>query len=307
MKSFLPLTRKQTTFPALVLFLLLAMSELASSQPGQEEPNKPHHYRLTLAMHVVIMGVIAVSFAVFTLYCIRHCCMEAADGSVNSPMAEARRMTNATVACGLDASMIETFPTFIYSEVKTQKIGNGALECAICLNEFQDDETLRLLPICHHVFHSHCIDAWLQGHVTCPVCRIDLADQQQMADDEPVEPEVITETDVESQQPVIPEPAVERVARVRLPRSHTTGHSLILPGECTERFTLRLPDDLINNIMANRKITRSNSLSVLPRRSGKPVPVDRSMDRWDKWLFLKTPPFMWRRREDGCIRRGGSI
>ncbi|XP_013705718.3 E3 ubiquitin-protein ligase ATL31-like [Brassica napus] len=188
-------------------------------------------------------------------------------------------MTNATAAHGLDASVIKTFPTFIYSEVKTQKIGNGALECAICLNEFQDDETLRLLPKCDHVFHPHCIGAWLQGHVTCPVCRTNLADQHHRT--EPVEPEVITETDVESQQPVIPEPAVESVARVKLPRSHTTGHSMILPGECTERFTLRLPNGLRMKLMANGKIRRSNSLLVLPR-SGPSTdePVDWSLDRW---------------------------
>ncbi|KAL0658526.1 hypothetical protein Bca4012_079111 [Brassica carinata] len=253
MKSFLPLTIKQTALPALVLFLLLAMSELASSQPAQEDPNKPYDYRRTLIM-------------------------EAADGSVNHLVRE-RRMTNATAAHGLDASVIKTFPTFIYSEVKTQKIGNGALECAICLNEFQDDETLRLLPKCDHVFHPHCIGAWLQGHVTCPVCRTNLADQHHRT--EPVEPEVITETDVESQQPVIPEPAVESVARVKLPRSHTTGHSMILPGECTERFTLRLPNGLRMKLMANGKIRRSNSLLVLPR-SGPSTdePVDWSLDRW---------------------------
>ncbi|KAG2238542.1 hypothetical protein Bca52824_092207 [Brassica carinata] len=291
MKSLLPLTRKQYTF---VMFLLLAGSELASSQPGQSDPSNPYEYsgRLSPAMAGFVVAVVAMLFFVgfFTVY-LRHCTHAAADGSVNHLVRE-RRMTNATAAHGLDASVIKTFPTFIYSEVKTQKIGNGALECAICLNEFQDDETLRLLPKCDHVFHPHCIGAWLQGHVTCPVCRTNLADQHHRT--EPVEPEVITETDVESQQPVIPEPAVESVARVKLPRSHTTGHSMILPGECTERFTLRLPNGLRMKLMANGKIRRSNSLLVLPR-SGPST---------DEPLFIKTPPFMWRSRDDGSIRRG---
>ena len=295
MKSFLPLTRKQNALPALVLFLLLSVSELASSQPAQ------HSHRLALTIYLVIFCVIAFFLILaFLPDCIRRC-NEAVNGSVDPSVGGARGETNATVARGIDASMIETFPTFIYSEVKTQKIGNGALECAICLNEFGDDETLRLLPKCDHVFHAHCIGAWLQGHVTCPVCRTNLAySQQQMA--EPVEPEVITETDIESQQPVISEPVVESVARVKLVRSHTTGHSVILPGECTERFTLRLPYDLRKKIRANWKMNRSNSLSVLPRSTGKPV--DRSLDRWDQWLFIKSPQFMWRRRDDGSIRRG---
>ncbi|KAF9604768.1 hypothetical protein IFM89_010309 [Coptis chinensis] len=62
----------------------------------------------------------------------------------------------------------------MYSVVKGLKIGKGALECAVCLNEFEDDETLRLLPKCDHVFHPECIDAWLASHTTCPVCRANL-------------------------------------------------------------------------------------------------------------------------------------
>ncbi|WZZ04285.1 hypothetical protein YC2023_090206 [Brassica napus] len=77
-------------------------------------------------------------------------------------------------ACGLDASVIETFPTFRYSTVKTLRIGKAALECPVCLNGFEDDETLRLIPQCCHVFHTCCIDAWLRSHVTCPLCRANL-------------------------------------------------------------------------------------------------------------------------------------
>ena len=44
----------------------------------------------------------------------------------------------------------------------------------MCLNEFEDDERLRLIPKCDHVFHPECIDAWLASHTTCPVCRANL-------------------------------------------------------------------------------------------------------------------------------------
>ncbi|KAE8728484.1 hypothetical protein F3Y22_tig00004355pilonHSYRG00110 [Hibiscus syriacus] len=70
----------------------------------------------------------------------------------------------------------------VYSEVKGHKIGKGALECAVCLNEYEGDETPRLIPKCDHVFHTECIDAWLVSHTTCPVCRANLAPQT----DEPV-------------------------------------------------------------------------------------------------------------------------
>lgn len=291
---------------ALVLFLLLAGSELASGQTDTRNEQYSYGAGLSPAMAVAIVVVIAILFFMgfFTVYLRRY--TGAVDGSVNNPRAGARRVAHATVARGLDASVIETFPTLVYSEVKTQKIGKGALECAICLNEFEDDETLRLLPKCDHVFHPHCIGAWLEGHVTCPVCRTNLA--------EPVEPDLVIEIDIESQQSVVvPEPAVElggsvATTRVKFSRSHTTGHSVVSPGECTERFTLRLPEDLRKKIMASWKMNRSNSLLVLPRggssRSGKPV--DRSRARSDRWLFRKTQSFMWRSRDDGSIRLGGT-
>ncbi|KGN60240.1 RING-H2 finger protein ATL11 [Cucumis sativus] len=75
---------------------------------------------------------------------------------------------------GLDPAFIATFPTFVYSKVKGLKIGKSSLECAVCLNEFENSDMLRLIPKCSHVFHSGCVDAWLISHSTCPVCRANL-------------------------------------------------------------------------------------------------------------------------------------
>ncbi|CAH8381978.1 unnamed protein product [Eruca vesicaria subsp. sativa] len=289
MKSF-----RHTYLLASLLFLLLATSELASGQPNQPNDQYGYNGKLSPAMAVAVVVVIAILFFMgfFTVY-LRRYTGAVDDGSVINPrVVGARRVANATVARGLDASTIEAFPTFVYSEVKTRKIGRGALECAVCLNEFEDDETLRLLPKCDHVFHPHCIGEWLQGHVTCPVCRTNLS-----------EPEVLTEIDIESLQSVVPEPVVELGGsvdtRVKFSRSYTTGRLVVSRGECTERFTLRLPEDLREKI-----INRSNSLLVLPRggssRSCKPV--EKSRARSDRWLFRKTQSFMWRNREESSIR-----
>ncbi|RVW50005.1 RING-H2 finger protein ATL29 [Vitis vinifera] len=72
---------------------------------------------------------------------------------------------------GLDPSIIDSFPTFVYSTVKDYREQKYGLECAICLSEFEDDDMLRLLTVCYHVFHHDCIDLWLGSHNTCPVCR----------------------------------------------------------------------------------------------------------------------------------------
>ncbi|CAA2950946.1 RING-H2 finger ATL54-like [Olea europaea subsp. europaea] len=69
---------------------------------------------------------------------------------------------------GLQPSVISAISIVQY------KKGDGLIEgtdCSVCLNEFQEDETLRLLPKCNHAFHIPCIDTWLRSHTNCPMCR----------------------------------------------------------------------------------------------------------------------------------------
>ncbi|CAA2991309.1 RING-H2 finger ATL52-like [Olea europaea subsp. europaea] len=69
---------------------------------------------------------------------------------------------------GLQQSVIDSIAVFKYEK------GQGLIEgtdCSVCLNEFQEDENLRLLPKCSHAFHVPCIDTWLRSHQNCPVCR----------------------------------------------------------------------------------------------------------------------------------------
>ncbi|KAK3025955.1 hypothetical protein RJ639_040871 [Escallonia herrerae] len=69
---------------------------------------------------------------------------------------------------GLQPSVISSIMVIKY------KKGDGLIEgtdCSVCLSEFQEDETLRLLPKCSHAFHIPCIDTWLRSHTNCPLCR----------------------------------------------------------------------------------------------------------------------------------------
>ncbi|XP_058751903.1 RING-H2 finger protein ATL52-like [Vicia villosa] len=69
---------------------------------------------------------------------------------------------------GLQQSVINAISVCKY------KKGEGLIEgtdCSVCLSEFEEDESLRLLPKCHHAFHLPCIDTWLRSHTNCPMCR----------------------------------------------------------------------------------------------------------------------------------------
>ncbi|KAK8342488.1 hypothetical protein V6Z11_A08G244800 [Gossypium hirsutum] len=161
------------------LFFLLFFSpppsaaQLTDSNIGHES-----YARFTPTMAMIIAGLVVALFFMgfFSIY-LRNCSRSGGNGSSVRPVNVGAWRGRRDEMRGLEASVIETFPTMVYSEVKVHKIGKGALECAVCLNEFEDDETLRLIPKCDHVFHAECIDPWLASHVTCPVCRANLATQ----------------------------------------------------------------------------------------------------------------------------------
>ncbi|KAK1553693.1 hypothetical protein Q3G72_002177 [Acer saccharum] len=269
-----------------------------SLPPPPQDPFGTIGPRFDSSMAIIMVVLVSVFFLLgfFSVY-IRQCAQRHyRPNNTNDPyaifMSANNRLSRRAAARGLEPSVLNTFPTFLYSSVKGLKIGNVCLECAVCLNEFEDDETLRLIPKCSHVFHPDCIDVWLASHTTCPVCRANLVPEPGENNNNNISSSSVNvqlfNPDSNSGQPeqrsdnieeISPQVDVEsadanlisenRSTRSRssgwkltglFPRSHSTGHLLVQrPDENCERFTLRLPEEVRSQLM---KSSSSSSSSV---------------------------------------------
>ncbi|KAG2313169.1 hypothetical protein Bca4012_027737 [Brassica carinata] len=255
------------------LFLLLFFGH-ASSQAthgGSDMYRESSRFDPTMAILMIVLVSVFFALGFFSVYIRR--CLERVMGLDNTHPADTGGnwlSLSRPQARGLDPSVIETFPTFKYSTVKTLRIGKEALECPVCLNEFEDAETLRLIPKCCHVFHPGCIDAWLRSHATCPLCRANLV---------PVPGESVASIQIPGladeahrseltgdRITVLGSPDARLIESVALPsnqsmprRSLSTGWNLAgiftnsditgQNGDNLDRFTLRLPQDIHNKLV----------------------------------------------------------
>lgn len=50
---------------------------------------------------------------------------------------------------------------------------NYCTSCSVCLDDFEDGETVKQLHPCNHLFHEECIKPWLtQRSGNCPLCKV---------------------------------------------------------------------------------------------------------------------------------------
>ncbi|XP_022769245.1 NEP1-interacting protein 1-like [Durio zibethinus] len=72
---------------------------------------------------------------------------------------------------GLSKGSIEKIPKIRITEENVWDSSRNRISCSICLQDFLHGEIVHSLPHCHHMFHISCIQKWLIGHKTCPLCR----------------------------------------------------------------------------------------------------------------------------------------
>lgn len=147
---------------------------------------------------ISVIGILASAFllvsyyAIITKYCRRR-------GGRRNPNVEAQAHLDQVTrdhwlqvtSTGLDEGLIKSITVFKYN--KKDGLVEGT-ECSVCLNEFQENESLRLLPKCCHAFHPNCIDTWLKSHSNCPLCRANAAPVYATSSNPPPAPSNLAQT-----------------------------------------------------------------------------------------------------------------
>lgn len=262
-----------------------SLPQATSAYPYDMGGNLSPPVKIILAF--IIFGIFLIAF--FSFY-IRRCVEDSTNQNQNLiPNHHNHILRFIGFQCGLPRSVIDSFPVFIYSDVKNLKIGRDSLECAVCISEFADNERLRFLPKCHHVFHPDCIDAWLASHTTCPVCRLDLTKPSLDCDTEPTFNHELTQSHIENTINVTRSPnndlshLEEERATPKFPRSHSTGHSLVAPGESCERYTLNLPEGVEKQIVTLKRAKSCGCSLDGGSRKGRKWNPDRFCGRSELW------------------------
>ncbi|XP_065863695.1 RING-H2 finger protein ATL2 [Euphorbia lathyris] len=141
-----------------------------------EQANKSY----ALSGRIMLSAIIILFFVVVMMVCLH---LYARWYLINARRRQIRRARNrrthlvfyvdpsnpngAVPSRGLDSTLLKSLPVFVFDSGSNP----DPIECAVCLSEFEENETGRTLPKCKHSFHIECIDMWFHSHSTCPLCR----------------------------------------------------------------------------------------------------------------------------------------
>ncbi|CAK8573541.1 unnamed protein product [Lathyrus sativus] len=156
----------------IIIFFLVCAHQYCTAEAQSSSPDDLMETLWDLSsVGVILEGVIATILLVFIFVWLLNRFRSSQNNLEETP--------NSENDIGINPQLLQTFPILLYSSItKHLKEGDeGPLPCAVCLSDFNDNDTVRVLPQCKHFFHPSCIDAWLSSHVTCPVCRTELNDQ----------------------------------------------------------------------------------------------------------------------------------
>ena len=73
-----------------------------------------------------------------------------------------------------DEAILSELPENQIDDIK--KLDNDKKNCVICMEDFKNGDISTNLP-CLHMFHTNCIQTWLNTQNTCPICKFELTEE----------------------------------------------------------------------------------------------------------------------------------
>ncbi|KAK1412132.1 hypothetical protein QVD17_33131 [Tagetes erecta] len=132
-----------------------------------------------------VLGVLSGSVFVAFIHCMAVNCIRSTAQPLTEPARPPNMYRSPRIHVSRDANLRLSIPvsvsgsssrglsSFSLSMLPIRKYTKEFREgtCAVCLGEFEENDEVRIMPECEHVFHVSCIDMWLFSHDNCPLCR----------------------------------------------------------------------------------------------------------------------------------------
>ncbi|XVE76790.1 hypothetical protein DITRI_Ditri13aG0008800 [Diplodiscus trichospermus] len=130
---------------------------------------KPSIIIIILILSITVL--VSVSLCLLLRHLNNHCLRNLSRSSISTMTAAASHRVSPEQLP--TSSLLDSLPLFTFSSItcRSNKDSTVCGDCAVCLSKFEPQDQLRLLPLCCHAFHAHCIDIWLSSNQTCPLCR----------------------------------------------------------------------------------------------------------------------------------------
>ncbi|KAL8227768.1 hypothetical protein R6Q57_015352 [Mikania cordata] len=140
-----------------------------------------HNHSNVDPLLVGVLGVITGAIFVAFIHCLTVTCLSNSNPTTTEPVRPPNMHRSPTTRAARDSNPRLSLPV---STSGSSSSGSSSLlavhkyskefkegTCVVCLGEFEENDEVRIMPGCAHVFHVSCIDMWLFSHDSCPLCR----------------------------------------------------------------------------------------------------------------------------------------